>query len=121
MSGTVGPPPPPRPPAGGQPPPPGGGPKPTPGVPGVPALDQSASWTAYIKPALWTITALYVSLFVFFNTNHVTINFIFAKTQIPLIFILIGMAAIGAGLYAGITAVTRRRAQKTGPAAGKTK
>lgn len=69
-------------------------------------------WTAYIKPAIWTLVAIYVIAFVFLNREIVTINFIFFQASVPLIFVLVGLALIGAALCAGVMVMTRRRANK---------
>ena len=86
--------------------------------PGQPApLVHKTPWTAYIKPAVWTLIALYVIIFVFINRDSVTINFMFAKAIVPMIFVLIGMAFIGAGLCAGVIVFSRRRELKKAKAA----
>lgn len=68
-----------------------------------------ASWTSYIKPALFGILLLYVVLFVFFNRDTVLISFIFATAAIPLIFALLGTFLIGLILGAGFMTWWRRR------------
>lgn len=85
-----------------------------PGAPGSvpPGYQRKTPWTAYIKPVLWTVVALYVIAFVFLNKNSVGISFIFFTAEVPLIFVLVGMALIGAGLCAGVMVMTRRRAAK---------
>lgn len=88
----------------------GGAPGVPPGVPGP--YEHKTPWTAYIKPTIWTLVAIYVIAFVFLNTESIAINFIFFKAEVPLIFVLVGMALIGAGLCAGVMMMTRRRATK---------
>ncbi len=107
--------------AGSQPPASGGAagsPQPTPagavtpGVkPGTP-MTPKAPWTSYIKPVAWALVAIYVVVFVFVNRTIVQINFIFFKTDVALIFVLVGMTLIGAGLAIGVLVATRRRAAK---------
>ena len=80
------------------------------GVPGP--YEHKTPWTAYIKPVIWTLVALWVIGFVFLNTTTVAINFIFFKAEVALIFVLVGMALIGAGLCAGVMVMTRRRSTK---------
>ena len=77
-----------------------------------PGYEPKTPWTAYIKPVIWTIVAVYVIAFVFLNKNSIAINFIFFQAEVPLIFVLVGMALIGAGLCAGVMVMTRRRAAK---------
>lgn len=77
-----------------------------------PQLEAKTPWTAYIKPILWTIVAIYVITFVFLNREIVVINFIFFQASVPLIFVLVGLALIGAALCAGVMIMTRRRATK---------
>jgi uncharacterized integral membrane protein len=79
-----------------------------PGAP-VPPLMHKTPWTAYIKPAAWTLAAIYVIVFVFLNRDVVSINFLAFTTSVPLIFVLVGMALIGAGLCAGIMLMASRR------------
>ena len=94
----------------GQPSQPGQGQQPSavtpasPGVPpGVPAPYQHKTpWTAYIKPVIWTLVAIYAVGFVFLNTTTISINFVFFRAEVALIFVLVGMALIGAGLCAGV-------------------
>lgn len=107
MSASNPPPNPPQPPVPPQPPaqPPVSGPPPEGYVAKTP-------WTAYIKPAIWTLVAIYVIAFVFLNREIVSINFIFFVAEVPLIFVLVGLALIGAGLCAGVMAMARRRANK---------
>lgn len=83
---------------------------PAPGVPGP--YVHKTPWTAYIKPTVWVLVALWVVLFVFLNTDNVTINFIFAKASVPLIFVLVAMTAIGAALCAGVMISARRRSTR---------
>lgn len=86
-----------------------------PNVPGQAApapVVVKTPWTAYIKPAIWTLVAIYVIAFVFLNREIVTINFIFFQANVPLIFVLVGLALIGAALCAGVMMMTRRRANK---------
>lgn len=90
---------------------PTGPPPPNPGTPAA-APPPGTPWTAYIKPAIWTLVALYVIAFVFLNTDVVVINFIFFEASVPLIFVLVGMALIGAALCAGVMVMTRRRSQQ---------
>ena len=124
-SGPGQPPPPPQQPpppgqAGGAYPPPAGAgtppgaPGPPPGAPpGVPGpYEHKTPWTAYIKPTIWTLVAIYVIAFVFLNAEIVAINFIFFKAEVALIFVLVGVALIGAGLCAGVMMMTRRRSTK---------
>lgn len=101
-------------------------PVPQPGTPVQPQAPVSAApklghgspyeaktpWTAYIKPVLWTLVALYVIFFVFLNREIVVINFVFFQASVPLIFVLVGLALIGGALGAGVMVATRRRAQK---------
>ncbi len=94
---------------GGYQPPPGAGVPPG-SVP--PPYEHKTPWTAYIKPTIWTLVALYVVAFVFLNTESIAINFIFFKAEVALIFILVGMALIGAVLCAGVMMMTRRRSTK---------
>jgi uncharacterized integral membrane protein len=77
-----------------------------------PGYEPKTPWTAYIKPVLWTVVALYVIAFVFLNRDSVAINFIFFTTEVPLIFVLVGVMLIGAALCAGVMVMTRRRAAK---------
>ncbi|NQU38075.1 MAG: LapA family protein [Actinobacteria bacterium] len=88
----------------------------SPGKPGrsgpVPPLTHKTPWTAYIKPVLWTLVAIYVIVFVFLNRDTVEINFVFFGASVPLIFVLGGMALIGAGLTVGVMVLTSRRATK---------
>lgn len=74
--------------------------------------EAKTPWTAYIKPVLWTLVALYVVFFVFLNREIVVINFVFFQASVPLIFVLVGLALIGGVLGAGVMVATRRRAQK---------
>lgn len=90
--------------------PPTGAPARPPTVP--PGYERKTPWTAYIKPVIWTLVALYVIAFVFLNKNSIGINFIFFTAEVPLIFVLVGMGLIGAGLCAGVMVMTRRRAAK---------
>ncbi len=78
---------------------------------GAPAPEKTP-WTAYIRPAIWTVASIYVIAFVFLNRDSVQINFIFFSAQVPMIFVLVGMALIGAALYAGVMFMTSRRAKK---------
>ncbi len=94
---------------GGYQPPPGAG-VPLGGIPGP--YEHKTPWTAYIKPTIWTLVALYVVAFVFLNTESIAINFIFFEAEVALIFILVGMALIGAALCAGVMMMTRRRSTK---------
>ena len=95
----------------GQPSQPGQGQQPSavtpasPGVPpGVPAPYQHKTpWTAYIKPVIWTLVAIYAVGFVFLNTTTISINFVFFRAEVAL---------IGAGLCAGVMMMTRRRSTK---------
>ena len=104
----------------GQPSQPGQGQQPSavtpasPGVPpGVPAPYQHKTpWTEYIKPVIWTLVAIYAVGFVFLNTTTISINFVFFRAEVALIFVLVGMALIGAGLCAGVMMMTRRRSTK---------
>ena len=77
-----------------------------------PPFEHKTPWTAYIRPILWTIVALYVITFVFLNREVVVINFLFFQASVPLIFVLVGLALLGAALAAGVMAMTRRRATK---------
>lgn len=90
-------------------PPPSGGATP-PGFQGH--VSEKTPWTAYIKPGIWVLVAIYAVAFVFLNAETVDINFIFFTASVPLIFVLIGMGLIGAGLYAGVMMIVRRRAAK---------
>lgn len=84
----------------------------TPGVkPGTP-MTPKAPWTSYIKPVAWALVAIYVVVFVFINRSIVQIDFLFFKTDVALIFVLVGMTLIGAGLAIGVLVATRRRAAK---------
>lgn len=82
-----------------------------PGVPG-PGYVVKTPWTAYIKPVCWTIVAVYVVLFVFLNRETVTINFVLFTASVPMVYVLLGLTLIGAGLGAGVMVRTRRRAQR---------
>ncbi len=64
-------------------------------------------WHAYIRPILWCLVLLYVVIFVFVNNEQTTINFLFAKVQMPLFFVLLGTTLIGALL--GILALVQTR------------
>lgn len=86
-------------------------PNPTP-VTGPANGGESTSWTAYIRPTIWTLIALYVIFFVFLNRDIVSINFIFFQANIALIFVLVGMAIIGGGITATVLAVVRRRKKR---------
>lgn len=77
-----------------------------------PPYEHKTPWTAYIKPIIWTLVAIYVIGFVFLNAQSIVINFIFLQAEVPLIFILVGMTLIGALLCAGVMTMTRRRALK---------
>jgi uncharacterized integral membrane protein len=89
------------------------GPAGTPGLDGpVPPLIHKTPWTAYIKPVLWTLVAIYVIAFVFLNRDSVNINFIVFKASVPMIFVLAGMTLIGAGLCVGVMVATRRRSTR---------
>lgn len=99
-----------------------------PGVPGP--YEHKTSWTAYIKPVLWTLLLIYIVLFVFLNRATIEINFIFFTAQVPLIFVLVGVALIGAVLSSAVVFWVRRRDTKKakaaaaaagGPVAGKHK
>lgn len=111
--------------AAGVPAPATAAPAPVPAAPQPPPLPDhippqyvaKTPWTAYIKPVLWTIVAIYVIAFVFLNRDVVVINFIFFQSSVPLIFVLVGLALIGAGLCAGVMVMTRRRATKRAEAA----
>lgn len=93
--------------------PPSGPPAGPPGAAGVPPpYTHKTPWTAYIKPVIWTLVALYVILFVFLNRDAVTINFLFFKAQVALIFVLVGMTLIGAALCAGVMVMVRRRSAR---------
>lgn len=87
---------------------------PPPAQPGTapPGYQPKTPWTAYIKPVIWTVVALYVIVFVFLNRASISINFVFFETEVPLIFVLVGMTLIGAGLAAGVMVMTRRRSAK---------
>jgi len=75
-------------------------------------LTHKTPWTAYIKPILWTLVAIYVIAFVFLNRDSVDINFIVLNASVPMIFVLVGMTLIGGVLCAGVMVVTRRRSTK---------
>ena len=86
----------------GQPSQPGQGQQPSavtpasPGVPpGVPAPYQHKTpWTAYIKPVIWTLVAIYAVGFVFLNTTTISINFVFVRAEVALIFVLVALERI---------------------------
>lgn len=85
----------------------------TPGLDGpVPPLTHKTPWTAYVKPILWTLVAIYVIVFVFLNRDSVYINFIVFEASVPMIFVLAGMTLVGAGLCVGVMVATRRRSAK---------
>jgi len=75
-------------------------------------MTPKAPWTSYIKPVAWALVAIYVVVFVFINRSIVQIDFLFFKTDVALIFVLVGMTLIGAGLAIGVLVATRRRAAK---------
>lgn len=90
----------------------------TPGVkPGTP-MTPKTPWTSYIKPVAWALVAIYAVIFVFLNRSIVQIDFIFFKTDVALIFVLVGMTLIGAALGIGVVVATRRRAAKKAAAPG---
>ncbi len=78
----------------------------------VPPLTHKTPWTAYIRPVAWTLLAIYVITFVFLNRETVNINFLAFTASMPLIFVLLGMALIGAALCAGIMMMVSRRSTK---------